>query len=91
MYIYTCQNDSATVYGPSAPECAEILFLYGTALFNNAVAKSSPLGDAAAAESTIATTESATATANTVEVEKAGSVSGLPLTGTFSFLYVFLG
>ncbi|KAJ1558723.1 hypothetical protein HK405_013108 [Cladochytrium tenue] len=36
----------ATVFGPNAPECAEVLLLYGVALFNNAVAKSSLLGGA---------------------------------------------
>ncbi|KAJ1552851.1 hypothetical protein HK405_009789, partial [Cladochytrium tenue] len=36
----------ATVFGPNASECAEVLLLYGVALFNNAVAKSSLLGGA---------------------------------------------
>ncbi|KAJ3191859.1 hypothetical protein HK101_007342 [Irineochytrium annulatum] len=37
----------AFVHGDQAPECADVLFMYGTALFNNAVSKSSPLGDVA--------------------------------------------
>ncbi|KAJ3317779.1 hypothetical protein HDU76_001063 [Blyttiomyces sp. JEL0837] len=41
----------ATTYGQDAPECAEVLFLYGNALLANAVAKSSPLGGSGAPES----------------------------------------
>ncbi|KAJ3179993.1 hypothetical protein HK101_009989 [Irineochytrium annulatum] len=37
----------AFVHGDQAPECADVLFMYGTALFNNAVSKSSPLGGVA--------------------------------------------
>ncbi|KAJ3098600.1 hypothetical protein HDU97_003909 [Phlyctochytrium planicorne] len=35
----------ATIYGPDAFECADVLYSYGVALFNNAVSKSSPLGE----------------------------------------------
>ncbi|KAI8850796.1 hypothetical protein BC829DRAFT_388330 [Chytridium lagenaria] len=34
----------ASVFGANAPECADVLYSYGVALFNNAVSKSSPLG-----------------------------------------------
>ncbi|KAJ3191288.1 hypothetical protein HDU67_005941, partial [Dinochytrium kinnereticum] len=34
----------ASIYGPDAPECADVLYSYGVALFNNSVSKSSPLG-----------------------------------------------
>ncbi|KAJ3114014.1 hypothetical protein HDU96_002658 [Phlyctochytrium bullatum] len=40
----------ASIYGPNATECADVLYSYGLALFNNAVSKSSPLGGSVVAD-----------------------------------------
>ncbi|KAJ3417388.1 hypothetical protein HDV05_004853 [Chytridiales sp. JEL 0842] len=43
----------AETYGPNAIEGAEVLLLYGSALYENAVAKSSPLGGPISSEETV--------------------------------------
>ncbi|KAJ3114253.1 hypothetical protein HK100_001725 [Physocladia obscura] len=53
----------AEAHGPDAAECADALFLYGSALYANAVSKLSPLGGAAAETAASAAQDDAVAAA----------------------------